>query len=118
MIQMSNFMKILSVGAELFHADEETKLLVVSLNCATAPKIDGGRNLAHPLKVKKLVLRPFLCVSFPAFYNNNYVFPTNAHYLLHKVFLPTCFGPKNHHQGIVYIALMMVLGTETCRQEL
>jgi hypothetical protein len=30
------------------------------------------------------------------------VFPANADYLLHKIylqFLPTCFGPRGHHQG-------------------
>ena len=40
-IQISNFMKILSVGAELFHADRRTdmtKLMVAFRNFSNAPK--------------------------------------------------------------------------------
>jgi hypothetical protein len=40
-IQISNFKKILPVGAELFHVDgrtEMTKLMVISSNFAKAPK--------------------------------------------------------------------------------
>jgi len=58
--QISNFMKIRPVGAELFHADGQTditKLIIVFSNFATAPK-NWTRQKKEPVCLHSDICRP------------------------------------------------------------